>query len=322
MYDLVTIGDIKLDVFIDLGREAKVSCELNRKDCLLSLEYGKKIPVHSALTMAAGSAMNVALGTRRLGASSGIVSVMGNDSAHALAVATLKAEGIDTTHITAEKGESSFSAILNFEGESTMLSAHRPYSYTLPKSLKTKWLFVSEMGPNHRSLFRQILAFTKKNKTQLAFNPGTVQLERIDLAFLDFVERVNLLLVNKDEAKKIAGVKTDNISALLSTLRALGPETVVITDGPKGVYACYKNQNYFAPAFPAMLVEATGAGDAFSAGFITAMIKDKGIESALACGTANAASVISKIGPQAGLLSQTELARRLKNAPEYGVRKL
>jgi len=45
MYDLVTLGDIKLDVFIDLGDDAKLLCSVNKKTCEIAMRYGEKIPV-------------------------------------------------------------------------------------------------------------------------------------------------------------------------------------------------------------------------------------------------------------------------------------
>ncbi|MBI2476630.1 hypothetical protein HYV72_00495 [Candidatus Uhrbacteria bacterium] len=77
MFDLITLGDIKLDVFIDLGDEAKVACSKNKKDCTINLKYGQKIPVASAVTMMAGSAPNMAIGARKLGVTTSIISVVG-----------------------------------------------------------------------------------------------------------------------------------------------------------------------------------------------------------------------------------------------------
>jgi sugar/nucleoside kinase (ribokinase family) len=62
-------------------------------------------------------------------------------------------------------------------------------------------------------------------------------------------------------------------------------------------------------------VDATGAGDAFGTGFTWAMLMSSALPIALQAGTINATSVLAKIGAQAGLLTHTEMQKRLKDSP-------
>ena len=64
-YDLITIGDIKLDTFVVLD-EANISCELRMPECKLCLDYGAKIDVDVVDSQIAGSAPNVAVGLARM----------------------------------------------------------------------------------------------------------------------------------------------------------------------------------------------------------------------------------------------------------------
>ena len=65
IYDLITIGDIKLDTFVVLD-EANISCELKMPECKLCLDYGAKIDVKIVDSQIAGSAPNVAVGLARM----------------------------------------------------------------------------------------------------------------------------------------------------------------------------------------------------------------------------------------------------------------
>lgn len=320
MYQLTTIGDIKLDVFIDLGDDAKVACGLNREDCLIQIKYGEKIPVDSAVTMMAGSAPNVAIGARRLGVTTSIVSVVGDDTTATLAIDGLRQHGIPTDGITVEPNtQSSFSAVLNFEGESTMLAVHRPHAFSLPHTLNTQWLFVSEMGPTYKDLFRDIVSRVRGDGLRIGINPGAIQLEERDQTLFDLIRHAHLLIVNKEEAQDLCACGLEEMEPLLRTMQELGPRTVIITDGREGAWGTQDGDVYHAPMFPGERVEATGAGDAFSAGVLSALIMDEELSTALAWGSVNAASVVQYIGPQAGLLSREQIAAALRAQPSYKI---
>ncbi|MBM4402687.1 MAG: carbohydrate kinase family protein, partial [Candidatus Cloacimonetes bacterium] len=59
-------------------------------------------------------------------------------------------------------------------------------------------------------------------------------------------------------------------------------------------------------------LEMTGAGDAFSAGFLASLTLGENVSEAMRWGNANSASVIQKIGSQEGLLNREQLGKMLK----------
>jgi ribokinase len=59
------------------------------------------------------------------------------------------------------------------------------------------------------------------------------------------------------------------------------------------------------------VADRTGAGDAFGSGFVAAIAKGQSIGEALTLGSANATSVVQKIGAKAGIL-KTDRFRRMK----------
>ena len=101
-------------------------------------------------------------------------------------------------------------------------------------------------------------------------------------------------------------------------LKNLGPKIVVITDGPVGAYVFDGVKKIHGPMFPdiAPPVDRTGAGDAFSSTFTSAIILGKDIETALRWAPINSMSVVQYIGAQAGHLTIAEIEGFLKNAPE------
>ncbi len=68
---------------------------------------------------------------------------------------------------------------------------------------------------------------------------------------------------------------------------------------------------------PAPPVDRTGAGDAFSSTFISALILGKDISEALMWAPINSMSVVQGVGAQEGLLTREKLEEFLANAPDY-----
>jgi ribokinase len=305
MVDVTTIGDIKQDVFIDLGKRAKVGCQMNRAACMISLKYGEKIPVESAVSMAAGSALNIAIGIRRLGRKTGIISVVGNDSTATLAKDVLKKERVDHAHLLVRPSEqSSFSAVLNFEGESTILAAHYPHRFSLPKKMESRWVYMTEMGPRYRELFLSLAKRARDGEFFLGVNPGALQLEALDRSLFTLLRTAHLLILNKGEAERLALHEADDMTSLLRKLQRLGPKIVVITDGAHGAYGTMDGVVVHVPASPAKRVETTGAGDAFASGFLATHLAGVTLGEAMKAGARNAASVIEHVGPHTGLLTK------------------
>ncbi|KKR84603.1 MAG: hypothetical protein UU31_C0005G0017 [Candidatus Uhrbacteria bacterium GW2011_GWA2_41_10] len=323
MFDMITIGDIKLDTFVILD-EASVQCQLKMPDCLLCIDYGAKIPVKVVDSQIAGTAPNVATGLARMGMKTAVMSIMGEDGTRHLALTRFKEEGISPAYIRVSKKEpSAYSVVLNFKGEKTILTSHIQRAYRLPRKLgRTKWMYVGEMGPGYELLYRSIMALRKKQPIFLGINPGTIQIEERKQIFLDFLSTADVLFVNREEAQKITQVTTTEIHHLATSLWQLGAKKVVITDGGNGSYSFDGKELHSCPIFPGKLVEATGAGDAFSTGYISALMHNQFHDEALRWGAVNSTSVVGKVGPQAGLLTLSQIRRRLRKVQNFHVVKM
>jgi fructokinase len=75
-----------------------------------------------------------------------------------------------------------------------------------------------------------------------------------------------------------------------------------MTKGEKGVVVSDGKYMWSAPSFSVSVQDATGAGDAFSSGFLSGLIKSNDIPFAIKLGMANSVSCIGKIGAKNGLL--------------------
>ena len=318
MYDMITVGDTKLDTFVVL-KDASVQCQLKMPECQLCLEYGAKILVDVVASEIAGTAPNVARGLSRMKLKTAVLGNMGLDGTRDLAIKTLKKERVDAKFIHVLKGEqSSYSVVLNFKGEKTLLTSHIHHAYQFPKKLAAaKWMFVGEMGTGYEHLFKAISSYVQKQKVLLALNPGTAQIKEKKPALFDLIKRAEILFVNREEGHTLIGNGGSKIHRLAPALWKLGPKIIVLTDGRNGAYCFSGKDLLFCPMFPGERVEATGAGDAFATGFIGALLRKQPVQEAIRWGAVNSASVVGKVGPTAGLLTDAEIRARLRKHPRY-----
>lgn len=321
--DFVAIGDVVTDAFIKL-KEAHVTCNVNHEACELCMKFADKIPYESVTVLrAVGNSANAAVSAARLGLSSALVADIGSDQNGKECVESLRNDRVDTRFITTHKGmETNYHYVLWYDVDRTILVKHQEYPYKLPKrigSSSPKWLYISSLGGNSYQYHLDMIEWLEKNpEINVAFQPGTFQMELGKEKLSALYRRTNVFFCNKEEAQRILGTNEDDIKKLMSALRKLGPKLVVVTDGPNGAYADDGTVAYFMPPYPDKkpAFERTGAGDAFSSTFTVALALGKSLKEALLWAPINSASVVQHVGAQKGLLSRKELEAWLAQAPE------
>lgn len=314
MFDIITIGDSTLDVFLQI-HEATVSCQINKEKCLFCLEYAEKIPVDSVVKIpGAGNASNAAVGARRLGLKSAIVSVVGKDEIGEEILEGWEKARVSTAYVIKDPEHvTNYSTVLNFKGERTILVRAERRKYLLPPIDGTRWVYYTALGPGHEKLEKQLLAHLKRRPEQnLAFNPGTGQLRRGLNAIKPVIARSDLFIVNKQEAEHLLGNGERPIHNLLLHFLNLGAKKVVITDGSHGSHATDGKHVWSLGIFKGPIVERTGAGDSYATAFLCSLYAGKSVPEAMRAGTANAWSVVQYVGPLKGLLTKTQMAHTLK----------
>lgn len=321
MFDLLTIGDIKLDAFISLDR-CQDKCDLKKKK--IEFAFGEKISVDLLDQQIGGSAPNVAIALSRMGKHAAIVSHIGDDQTYALAIETLRKEKVEMDFIKSyKKTASAYSAVLSLQGEKTILASylHRPLA--LPSRFpETKWVYVCEMGNAYEQTYKNLLRILKADHILLGYNPGNEQVHDGKPELFEMIARTNVLFVNVSEGETIVGNTRLGIKHLADALFRFGPSEVIITDGRNGSYGYNGTCLFHCPIFPGERIESTGAGDSFAAAYIGAKMNGESMQEALRWGSVNAASVVLKIGPTAGLLTQKQVQTRLKTATNFRVRDL
>jgi len=327
MHDFVAIGDIVTDAFIKL-KDASVSCDVNKEHCTITMAFGDKIPYESVdVVRAVGNSSNAAVAASRLGLNSALVTNMGDDTNGRECMDVLKGEGVSLEFVEIHKGlETNYHYVLWYGDDRTILVKHQQYYRCLPDIKRPKWLYLSSLGGDTLKYHAEIAEYIKNHKdVKLAFQPGTFQIKSGYEAFKEIYQNCQIFFCNTEEAERILGVTDLKIEEVLEKMRALGPKIVVITEGPKGLYAFDGENKIFLPAYPDPKppLERTGAGDALASTTVAALALGKTLEQALMWGLVNSMSVVQQVGAQKGLLTREKIEEYLNNCPqEFKTKKL
>lgn len=316
IFDIVSIGDSTIDVFLDIDPEdAQSVCGLDSSACKIAFDYGSKVPVKAMHRVpGVGNAANLSQGISRLGLKAGIYTVIGDDRDSQEIKEVLEKEGVDTSNVVMERGKrSNFSAVLNYSGERTIFVYHEDRTYKLPK-METNWLYLSSVAKDHQGLHDEVLSFVKSSGIKLGFNPGSYQLRDGLEGLRPLLGVTEVLLLNREEAGMLVDQGIEDIKGLLKGLKEHTKGTVVMTDGRGGSYATTDGREVWHVGIPeeVPVVERTGAGDAYSTAFLAATIRGKDLPEAMRGGTMNSTSVVQFVGALEGLLTERGMEEYLE----------
>lgn len=325
MFNLLAIGDPIIDTHVQIEDNC-LECHLASDRKHLCLNYGQKIPITSSFQSLGGNAPNVAVGTAKLGLASAVLSTVGRDAYGKLAVQELKKYGVDTSLITYDTlHQTRYSLVLNYRAERTILSYSEAKNYRWPRMVPpADWVYYTGLSKGFELIQEKLAVYLKKYPTgRLAINPGSYILKYATEKLLEMIARADLLLVNREEAEQLLnfsaaqGKKFEHadVESMVQKLLGLGPKEAVLTDGARGAWAGTAQNVWYQAAFPVKIIAKTGAGDAFSSGYIAARFYGHDIPMALTWGTANSAGVVQAPGPHSGLLDQAGIEKMIRAYP-------
>ncbi len=306
-FDIVSVGSAVIDAFVYTDIP-----EIERKLCYPA---GAKIQVKDIKFSTGGSGANCAVGFARLGLKTGYIGKLGKDENGTRIVDELKKENVVFLGHKS-KETTGFSVVLDSREHERTILTYRGANDTLQlnevplKRFETKWFYFSSMSGESFSTETELSQLVIKQGIKIAFNPSSYITKKGVSFVRKLLKNVYVLILNDDEARDLVP-RGDLFQGLL----ALGPRIVCITQGKKGNTVSDGKHAFVSYPRPTKLVERTGAGDAFAAGFVSAFIKTNDIKFAMQVGSVNAESVIGIIGAKNGLMSWNKALKEISQRP-------
>ncbi len=145
----------------------------------------------------------------------------------------------------------------------------------------------------------------KEAETKVILNPAPAR-ELSD----ELLACVDIITPNETEAEVLTGITvTDDHSAqqAADALHRKGIDTVMITLGAKGVWLSRRSKGVIIPGFRVQATDTTAAGDTFNGAFVTGLLEEMPLESAIKFAHAAAAISVTRFGAQTSIPFRTEV---------------
>jgi len=329
MFDIITFGSATRDIILKPKQLTQLKYEKQQENNQICFPFGSKIDIQDIYFTSGGGATNTAATFALQGYNVAFCGAIGQDLSGQELVNELKSFKINTSLVVKKQEKATnHSIVILGDGTDRTILAYRGAAELLDekdipfKKLKTKWLYLAPLSGLLCDKFESILQFAEEHNIQVAVNPGMAQLSLPN--FSEIAKKINVLILNQEEASFLTktgapkdlgarpSTNIENVSALVPWQREIfGKITnmchgiVIMTMGGDGVVVSDGKKIYSAkPHVDRIIVDTTGAGDAFGSGFIAEFIKSGDIESSIQLGMANSVSCLSKIGAKNGLLKK------------------
>ncbi len=342
MTKILTIGSATMDVFVECDEANIVSvCSKTKNSDFMSYPYGSKIDISTFSSNVGGGGINTACNFANLGFDTSAIFKIGKDVYSNGILASFKDKKVKLNNIIQREDTSTgFSIILvSFQGDRTVL-AHRGANAQIREDeinyeaiKEADFMYVAPLNGESNKVLEPIVAYAHKHGTRICFNAGTTSLRRGFEHIKTILKSAHIVVMNKEEASMATGIivrpdsKTEkfshelihtDIKKMLTTLKVMDYQVIVITDGGRGAYAYDGQKFYFCPTFPAPVVSTLGAGDAFASTFCAALERTKlNVGLSLMYASVNSSCVVSEFGATEGLATFEEIEEKLKNNPDF-----
>jgi len=265
-----------------------------------------------------GDGLNAAIGLRRLGLAVSFAGLVGRDQWGDFLASVIEREGIDGRGLkrTGQAGTCTVLVAINSQGERTFfyhggandLFSLRDVDPVLAAEAQAvhvggTYLLPRFDGEGAAALFRGARAQGKLTSMDVTWDVEGRWFSTI----APCLPHLSWFLPSTKEAAKITGLERPEDMAAF--LRNHGVANVVIKLGERGCYVLPQGRaGFHVPAFAVPVVDTTGAGDSFVAGFLTGLLRGWDPERSARLACAAAALNIQKVGATAGMptLAQAE----------------
>lgn len=297
----------RISIYIgEMGQFSKVDVVgvgLNATDTLIHLStyptLGSKVEYRRATVLPGGQVATTVAACAHWGLQTRYVGKLGEDDASRLHRAEFARAGVETQIVTVPGGASAQSLILvDGAGERTVLNRRDDRLILQPDELDREWIV------NARALhvdgYDTAAATLAATWARAAGVMVIADLDETYPGVEELLENIDYLIVNKDFPGRLTG-EQDLERALRRMYERFDCRLTASTLGPEGVLAWDGRTFHSIPAFSVPVVDTTGAGDVFRAGFIYGLLQDWPLDQQLDFACSAAALNCMGVGARGGI---------------------
>jgi len=304
MAEIITLGEILVEIMRPTSGQP-----LNRPG-----EFRGPFP--------SGAPAIIAVAAARLGLKTAFIGAVGEDAFGRMLLSTLTAEGVDSHELQIIPNYATGAAFVAYDDGDREFVFHIRHAAAgqieagiIPEQLfdGVKWLHISgstlALNETSRSACQRALELTQAAGGKISLDPNLrselMPLEDFREILKPYLFNADLLLPTADEAQTITGEVDENKAA---KTMALKPGAITVLKRGSAGCSIYQYDEYFEiPGFDVTEIDPTGAGDCFSAAFISGLEANLPLAQVGRFANAAGALAVTKLGPMEGAPTQNQV---------------
>jgi ribokinase len=269
--------------------------------------------IHDYAEACGGSAANTAVGLARLGCSVGFLGKVADDHEGQLQIECFQKEGVNTDGIIhSSKGKSGVClGFVDKKGARALYINPGVNDYIefreiqAPYITDTQFLHLSSfVGEKSFRAQKKLMSFLP-DTVKVSFDPGSLYAQKGLAAIEPIIQNSFVMMPNTVELKLLTG--ETGIPEGAQKLIEMGVEIVAVKMGDKGCYVSNGEEKMTLQPYKVPVVDTTGAGDAFDAGFLYGLVHNRTLEDCGKLGNFVASRSVMKMGARDGLPTREDL---------------
>ena len=276
---------------------------------------GSKVEFRNSSVLPGGQVATTVVACQTWGLQTRYVGKLGEDDAATIHRRAFAAAGVETRILTVPGGSSAQSIILvDNGGERTVLGRRDDRLLIHPEDLDRDW--ITSARCLHVDGYDTAAATLAATWARAAGVPVVADLDELYPGVEDLLRQVDYLIASRDFPCRL--MNESNLEKALFKMQArFGSTLAAATLGEQGVLAWDGHGFLHTPAFKVPVVDTTGAGDIFHAGFIFGLLEAWPLERRLEFACAAAALNCRSVGARGGIEPLTTIEALVATGTRY-----
>ncbi len=281
--------------------------------------FDSKITLKELKEDIGGSAHNVAANLAELGTRTYILGSVGKGDYGEEALKNLRVHGVNTKYVTLKEGSTGISLVFLVNGEKTVLTSRGANELLGENDLNPEVLekidtliLTSLISPDNIDLMKNVIKEAKKRNVSIVMNPSMSMVTHRSDELKYAMKNSEVIIMNGKESCMITG--KEDVESAIKELKTYGAETVIITQDVKGSLVAENGEIFRMPSYKVKVVDTTGGGDSYTAGFVHAKFRGYSTEEAVKFAGAVAALNIITPGASTDLPTEKEVIKFMETA--------
>jgi ribokinase len=231
----------------------------------------------------------------------------------------LRIHGAITKYVTLKEGLTGMSLVFLYNGEKTVLTSRGANALLGEEDLNPEvfdkidtMVLTSLISQENMALMKKAIEEAKKRGIYIITNPSMSMVTHRPEELKHAMHNSQVIIMNGKESMLITGEK--DVDSAIKKLKDYGAETVIVTLDVKGALVLDGERTFRVPSYKVKVVDTTGGGDSFTAGFIHAKYHGYSNEEAVKFASAVAALNIVTPGASTDLPSENDVVEFMKTA--------